>query len=203
MMNHNKKFVALLVLTLTTIAVGTSQAECFISTHIEAELNTDDPGLGTWKYTVILSWDTGTQYGLSHFNIWLDEEGFNCGCAEIASSLNLVNPAGLATGEGGACSVPFDSYLECGGDPSLGINGILIKFEPDEDTCEAGASGEGSFVFYSNYSPAPVALPNSFVVDKHGQLSCYGSVTGVFPGLACNPVGTLVGSWGSIKSIYR
>jgi hypothetical protein len=175
---------------------------------IEAELNTEYPELGAWVYTVIISWDTGTPYALSHFNMILDVEFGECTCYDFQSALNWANPAGYSTGYdsyGDPCTVDYNLYLECGGDPSVpDVDAPLLKFEPQEyDDCEPGPMGEGTFTFYSDYAPAPIADYDSFLVDKHNGLACFGTLTGVFPGLPCDPVGDLDQSWGGLKDIYR
>ena len=63
--------------------------------------------------------------------------------------------------------------------------------------------GELTVVFYSDYGPAPIADPNLFLVDKFSLYSELGMVTGVFPGLTCDPIRSTVGSWGGLKAVYR
>jgi hypothetical protein len=181
-----------------------AQAECSLTGHIEAVMDPSHADLGLWRYTMTVTWDTGTRLGLSHFNLWLDETDQNCSCAEIDAALAWEEPVGSSTGEPHPCTVPFRGMLECKGDSSLGIDGIIIKFEPiGGGDCEPGPQGEAVVTFYSDYAPASIALPNMYLMDKHGRLSCFGQVTGVFPGLPCDPTPIELQTWGGIKAIYR
>jgi len=89
--------------------------------------------------------------------------------------------------------------FECDGDPSLGIDEPLYKFDYVEDTgCEPLNVGMLTIVFCSNFALATIATPNLLLVDKHAQLTCSGGISGVFPGLPCDPVGNLDESWGTV-----
>lgn len=202
------KNLSLLILMLILAAPAAGTDECFIVGNIEAELNGDNPEMGMWAYTLTISWNTGTPYALSHFNMILDVEFGECTCTDFANALNWADPGGTSTGYdsyGEPCSAEYYLHLECGGDPSVpDVDAPLLKFEPDEFAdCEPGSMGEGTFVFYSDYPPAPVADYQSFLVDKHSYLACFGTLTGVFPGLPCDPVGAQEFSWGSFKACYR
>ncbi len=63
-------------------------------------------------------------------------------------------------------------------------------------------SGMPRTAFYSNYEPRATDLPNLLLVDKHGLLSCYGTLEGVFPALPCDPVGNSDESQGTVKTGY-
>jgi len=153
---------------------------------------------------MVVTWDTGSSNALSHADLLIDPLGGTCTCGDIASSLVLVQPAGTSDGEGG-CTVPYDAFLECNGDPSIpGVTGILLKFEPDESGgCEPGTTGTATFVFYSHQGPVPVDEEVLSLVDKFAGNSCFGNVTGEFPGLACDPVPNDGTSWGNLKGMYR
>ncbi len=185
------------------LAAGPAAGDCMISGSIAAELNLAQPELGAWKYTLTVAWDTGTPFALSHFNMLLGS-GETCECADFAAALTWVDPTGSSDGDPDGCVVPYDTFLECRGDPSIGDDTIMLKFEPwESEQCEPGTTGQGSFDFYSDYPPAPIAEPNLFLVDKHGQLVCYGMLQGVFPGLPCDPTPGDEPSWGEVKSLFH
>jgi hypothetical protein len=203
-MRAHRKVQFNLALTGFLILSGASSAlaECHLSGHIEAAMSNDHPELGLWQYTLTVTWDTGSKH-LSHLNLWLDETDQNCTCQEIGASLAWEYPAGSSTGAPADCPLDYEAFLECNGDPSLDIDGIIIKFEPiEENGCEPGAKGRATAVFYSDYFPASISLPNLFLTDKFGRMSCYGQVTGVFPGLPCDPTPARPVSWGQLKAIY-
>ena len=178
-------------------------AEFQLEGTLTGELSTDDPALGSWKYTLHLVWDTGTVYGLSHVNMIVDDLGL-CDCSTVMNALDWVEPSGYLSGDPEGCSLDVMTDLSCNGDPSLALDGIFLKFEPYEiEGCEAGVSGEMTVVFYSFYPPYPIDAPNMALVDKYGQLSGWGNVSGVFPGIPCDSVAADPESWGTIKSLYR
>lgn len=189
-------------LLLCLAAAAPAQTDgCVLGGEITAAPNTTAPGLGAWEYTLTVNWDTG-RYGLSHLNLLVDEAG-NCDCLELGNALHWASPAGVFDTMSGDC--PVDSYaqLECGGDPSLGITMPLIKFEYDEEAvCEPEQEGIFSLVFYADYAPATIYAPNMFLVDKHALQWCEGPVTGVFPGLPCDPVANEYADWGRVKAGY-
>ena len=84
------------------------------------------------------------------------------------------------------------------------MSGILFKFEPIEaDGCEPGPTGTGTFFFYSDLAPVPVDEEFVALVDKAGQASCSGTITGVFPAMACDPVPSTIYGLDRLKSLYR
>lgn len=183
---------------------GLALADCSITGAMTATQNITDPLLPTWTYSLTVTWDTGTPYALSHFDILLDAGGEVCTCGDFAMALEWPQPAGASDGEGMTCLVPYDLELECLGDPSIDLQEIILKFEPREmNGCEPGATGTGTFTILSDVPPAPIAEPNLFLVDKHGQLVCHGQLSGVFPSLPCDPTEARASSWGCLKSGYR
>jgi hypothetical protein len=190
--------------SLLLAGVAVAQDECVITGTVTAELNIDGPDLGAWCYTLELVWDTGSDYALSHFDFLLDNPDGNCSCDDFADALAWEDPAGSSNGEPDDCTVDYALYLECEGDPSIpDVEGILLKFEPyEDDECEPGPTGTGIFVFYSDLEPAPIAEDNLFLIDKFAGFACSGEVTGVFPGLACDPVASEHRTWTGVKSLY-
>jgi len=194
----------LFVAALLALGAGQAGAECNIAGTISAAPNSAHPELGAWRYTLEVRWRTGSKFALSHFDVLLAESGGYCTCRDFDRALNWVSPAGSSNGDPAGCPVPYDAYLECNGDPSIGEPMIMIKFEPrEEGGCEPGTLGTGTYTFYSSLPPAAIAQPNLFLVDKFGLLACYGPLSGVFPGMPCDPTPQSPSSWGVVKSRYR
>lgn len=204
-MNGRRLSLALAAIAAATLLHGPAAgAACLITGSIQAAPNTTQPGLGAWQYTLSASWDTGTRYALSHLDLLISHQGGSCNCENLGQALHWSSPIGASDGEPGACPVAYEGYLDCTGDPSIGIDDMLLKFEPvASEDCEPGTTGTGTFAFFSDYPPAPISEPNLFLVDKYGQLVCYGLLAGVFPGLPCDPTATETGSWGAQKATYR
>lgn len=197
-----RRFLTLGLVMLAFASVA--QAECYIGGEVAAEQNLDSM-YPAWKYTATISWDTGTPYALSHVDMLLDAAAGSCSCLDLSDALVFAGIAGYSDGEGG-CEVTYETFLECDGDPSIpGVDSILFKFEPVEDGsgCEPGTTGTGTFVFYSDLGPAPIDEEILLLVDKFGQLSCSGYLSGVFPGLECDPVGAEQSTWDSLKGLFR
>jgi hypothetical protein len=178
-------------------------SNCWMTGHIGGELNPGDLELGKWKYTLTMSWNSDSRHDLSHWNLFLDESHYHCAPEEILSAVHWADPAAYSTGDPDGCTVYYDVVLTQNGDPSIDLEGIILKFEPRENDCEPGPTGEATFVFYSDDPPAPILMPNGFLSDKAGQIICYGEITGVFPGLECDPTVVLPSSWGALKGSYR
>ncbi len=192
------------VATMLSLAVaGPALAQCSLSGDMAYEMTTD-PMLPAYQYTLTVMWDMDSPYGLSHLDLVVDLPGGTCGCEAFDEAIFFDAIAGSSDGEGG-CSVDYAANLECSGDPSIpGVDGILFKFEPMEGMgCEPGPVGTGIFVFYSDLAPVPVDEEFAALVDKAGLQSCTGSLTGVFPGMACDPVPTESSTFDGIKSFYR
>lgn len=191
--------VTLLIAVIAPVAMA---GPCSITGEIEATPNTD-PGLPAWTYTLTVTWDTGTDATIDHFDLLMDPVCGGCGCEDFQQALTLVQPAGGATGVEG-CNVPFDSSLECEGDPMIpGATGRLLKFSPDESGCALAPGGTATVVFYSDQPPVPVNENILSLVDRWGYAACFGHLGGVFPAMACDPVPTDFKSWGTVKGLYR
>ena len=207
-----KKFVnAFVVATILLAATGGSAlAQCTISGEVTAA-ETTDPTLPAWEYTLTATWDTGSMFGLSHFNLLVDLTGGTCDCQEVMDSIVLVNPSGtsdgVTSGPGGGdpCTLDYNALWECDGDPSIpGVEGIILKFAPDESLgCEPDVAGSVDVVFYSDLPPVPIDEDVISMSDKADLNYCFGTVSGVFPGMPCDPVPNKVESWGGLKGEYR
>ena len=195
--------LSLVVLTSAQFALAQiSTSDCSLIGTIEASANNAPTG-PSWVYTLNLTWDTGSQYALSHLNLLMDVEGGSCSCGDFMAALSWDGIIGTSTSD--SCSIDYKGHLQCSGDPSIpGVDGILLKFEPIEGLgCEPGTIGTATFVFYSNLSPTPIDADVLSLVDKFALNSCFGSLTGDFPSMSCDPVTTETMDWGSAKSLYR
>lgn len=164
---------------------------------------TADPGLPTWAYTLTVSWDTGSDATIDHFDLLMDSVCGGCGCEDFQQTLTLVQPAGTATGVDG-CDVPFNVSLECGGDPMIpGATGLLLKFTPDENDCALAPAGTATVVFYADQPPVAVNEDILSLVDRWGNAACFGHLGGVFPAMVCDPVSSADTAWGSVKGMFR
>lgn len=195
--------LAWIPLALLALATPALAGDCSISGTITAE-HISDPGLPPWQYTLVLTWDTGSPYALSHANLLMDIPGGTCTCQNFYDALYFLDPIGTSDGDP-SCTVDYRGYIECNGDPSIpGVDGILLKFEPIEgQECEPGNTGTGTFVFYSNLGPAPVDEDLLSLVDKFGQNHCFGYLAGDFPSMPCDPVDNEAKSWGTVKGFFR
>ncbi len=197
------------VLAVLVLIPGAVSATCFIEGHATAEINTEYPELGTYKYTIELEWDSGSNHGLSHIDVLLGFAGHSCDCDEF--NFEFTEIAGWSNGWGEddrdddeePCEVYYEGEFECHGDPSLpGIDEPIIKFEPEEEDCEPGPVGSGVFVFYSDWEPVAVDTPNDWLVFKAAGNMCSGQVTGELPILGCETVATDPSSWSDLKSRF-
>jgi len=195
--------LGLVALTLGASAFAqVSTNPCDISGTIVAAPN---PGSGpAWMYTLTLTWDTGSQYALSHMNLVMDAAGGTCTCQDFVDAIDWSDPIGSSDGDP-SCTVDYEGRLQCNGDPSIpGAEGIMLKFEPIETGgCEPGTVGSATFVFYSNLAPAPIDEDVLTLVDKYALNSCWGGLSGDFPAMSCDPVSAEDVDWGKAKSLYR
>jgi hypothetical protein len=195
--------LSMLILAVMMASAG-AQADCEIYGTIIAEPNPGDPDLGIWLYRLVVYWNTDVQYALSHLDLVLDAPGGSCTCAEIEEALNWNDPIGFSMESPGYCLIYYGPELLCHGEPSIPVPGTVLKFEPYEsDDCEPGTGGVATFTIYSNYPPGDISEPNLLLVDKFGQLSCSGAISGQFPVLPCDPVASQQLSWGALRALYR
>lgn len=194
--------IVLALMMMILVIPPLAQAKCYLGGEITAA-RTTDPNLPNWEYTAVIDWDTVTQYALSHLDLLLDTANGNCSCAELAADLYWVGVAGKAVGEEG-CEVEFEASMECRGDPSIpDLDGILLKFEPIGMECEPGPIGTATLTFYSDQPPAPIDEEILLLFDKFSGLACSGYLSGVFPGLACDPVSSESMNWDALKSTFH
>ncbi len=200
------KIKLMITMSVLILAIGSqgALADCFINGTITAGDNPDPEG-PAWMYTLELTWDTGSVHGLSHVNLLLDPGLGTCLCQDFHDALIWESPVGYSDGYPDGCTVDYEGYIECEGDPSLsGFEGFLLKFEPIEGgSCEPGSTGTGTFVFYSDLPPAPIDEDVLSVVDKHSQEHCAGHLAGDFPAMVCDPVSNEDAAWGQLKGMFR
>ncbi len=200
-----KMIIGMTILALALVfGAQAVMAECSIDGTITASLNPDPMG-PVWMYTMVITWDTDSPYALSHVNLLMDSATGSCLCGDFLDALSWGDPVGSSDGYPMPCTVDYQGFLECEGDPSIPeVTGILLKFEPIYDEfCEPGPTGTATFVFYSNLPPAPIDEDVLSGVDKNGQQFCFGHMSGDFPSMACDPVGNENSSWGHLKGIFR
>jgi hypothetical protein len=200
------KIKMMLVGMTLLLVMGTQAAwaECFIGGTITADDNPDPLG-PAFRYTMVITWDTGNAYSLSHADLIMDINAGTCLCEDFLMVLSWDDPIGFSDGNPGDCTVDYQGFLECGGDPSIpDLEDIILKFEPIEsEECEPGPTGTGTFVFYSSRPPWPINEEILTVVDKYSLQYCYGHLSGEFPTMDCDPVGGEKSGWGELKGMYR
>ncbi len=196
----NRGFLFSLLLAVSLLTAGLAAADCSITGVITAE-ETNHP-LGMWTYTMTVDYLMDSGHGLSHLNLMVDAAGGTCTCDDIGSAVHFDTIAGSMNQDG--CEIDFSHELLCDGDPSMGIGGILFKFEPFEAECgEPESMGTITVVFHSDMGPEPIDDEAVTLADKGGLEHCLGSLEGVFPGLDCDPVANQNLPLGSLKGIYR
>ena len=203
-MNSKLTMISTILTFILVLGMGAAaQAACFIGGDIAASPNTD-PMYPGWKYTATITWDTGSQYALSHLDLILDSATGTCVCGDLADALVFEGIPGYSEGDPMGCEVEYETTLECNGDPSIpGVDGILFKFEPVSLECEPGTTGTATFVFYSDLGPAPINEEILLLFDKQGLQACSGNLSGMFPSLICDPVANQPVSWGAMKGLFQ
>lgn len=200
MMNMVHARKAVLAAALALLVPAAASAACSITGTITAAPNPNPSG-PAWQYTAVIDWNTGTRYALSHIDLLLDVAGGACSCQDFQNTISWGSTIGTS---GTSCVTAYGGELNCQGDPSIpGVLGIALKLEPKVGTCEPGTSGQGTFVFYSNLGPAAIDEDALTLIDKFGQSSCFGHLSGDFPAMPCGPVAEKPSSWGSVKGMFR
>lgn len=177
-----------------------AHAQCVDGT-IEAQLETDGPFAGLWKYTLDITWDI--PQGLSNVTLSCNFE-----CAAICDAgWAFADTSG--TGDGilddenpmpGECTVPFGGEFNCQGNQPWAPEGPHVKWDAiDMGTgCEAGTTGSATLCFWVDLPPAE-NQPAPVVIIKNGQNVCEGTIMGDCP--AC-PVGAEPLDWSQVKYKY-
>lgn len=161
----------------------------------------DDPGFGGyWKYCYEIHW-SGLPCAVSHIEILLCPG--DCACACDAESFAFADTAGIGPGSVEEyLTVHYYGDLDISGDPSTGIEGMLLKFEPYEGICEPGREGSATLCFYSVAAPAFGAYPDHLSMKFGGEYAL-GRLDGAFPGCYQGFSPTEEKTWGYVKGLYR
>jgi len=195
------KLAIILAAGIVLLAAPLLQARDFadISGRISAEPNLYNPQLGQWRYTVDVTWNTGSRHAMSHVNLLLGLGG--CTCEDLRDVFYWVDGRGDLR-EISDCP-RIDSKFECRGDPSLDIQEPVYKFEFTTDRgCDPSSHGRMQVMFLADQPPAAITTPNAFLVGKYATRMITGQITGVFPALACNPVADQAMTWSRVKAGY-
>ncbi len=192
--------IAALALSIPAFA-SAETAMCGISGTVSATRNYD-PAWPAWKYTMTVNYDTGNKYQLSHLDVLLDIAGGSCSCQNFYDT--LVFPAVVGT-SGTTCKTYYTPEINCQGDPSIpNLYGIALKLNPTVTSCDPGTAGTATFTFYSRLSPGVIDEEALTLADKSGKTYCFGHLTGAFPAMPCDPMGTEdSATWGAVKGMYR
>ena len=193
---------ALLFLTGPRAHAQTVQCPVLNATS-KADYLTSGPFIGTYRYTIQLTWDVG-RHDPSHVDVVVGLT--NCACTCDPRLFRFAAPAGTSTGvnASGACAVPYAGLYACKGDPSIknATTGSAVKFQPDETLCATDEAGTGTFVFYSPLPPSAIEMYPNAIAIKHGLDTCWGPIVGVLPICDCSVPSREV-TWGMMKSVYR
>jgi len=195
---------SLVFCVLALLGAGSARAtECAsVEMTISAEPSTDPLFPGMWKYTVAGSWEVAPR-ALSHIDFFVALMANPCTCAPGVVRFPAL--AGTSTGEPDPCTVNYDGYYLCTGDPtappSLQVPTVKFEAQPGQ-ACEPSTDGSGTWFFYAAFPPAaPTTIPDAVGI-KHGSLFCTGPLTGTLPTFDCSTE-TRRPSWGTLKIRYR
>ncbi len=159
---------------------------------------TSGPFEGFYKYTLEVTWDTGTVQGGGKSHITLDLGLEACDLVCTPGTFGFDDPAGTSTGKGG-CTATYEGSFNCDGDPTTPADGPVIKFDDIDDGCDAPFEGMGTFCFYSLLEPGLDETRTIWI--KFGAGECSGEMTGMFP--QCTPpLPVEQMTWGYIKALY-
>jgi len=191
---------ALCIVVLLTLLVWNGApvyAQCVTGT-VTAELQIAGPFAGHYKYTLDFTWDL--PQGLS--NVTLDCGFGDCPLTACAHTFGFDDPAGFSDGEdglGAPCVVDYVGEFNCNGNPSIGLNIPIIKWDALDALCEPGPTGSGTLWYYSIAAPHTNALL-PIILIKNGLNVCDGMVTGACPAICVVPVEE--STWGEVKARY-
>ncbi|MHC4293227.1 MAG: PEP-CTERM sorting domain-containing protein [Planctomycetota bacterium] len=205
-----------LVLLLCPVVNAAYMDGVSVATQLTAEDLDDAPEgveAGWFKYTIDVSWDLEVKGGgMSHWDLIL-----KLGCAELDHLFAFggfeSDISGLSTSENfpeEPFTVNWFAYLNRNGDPALGIDDPLVKYEfpvldengdPIPPAEEPGNEGYGVFWYYANVLPQNGADGNgspwlNSIVAKAGTNTIWGIMTGDAP--SCNVIPTNVPEPGTI-----
>ena len=164
-------------------------------------LPSDDPGFeGYWKYCYEIHW-TGLPHAVSHIEILLCSPD-ECGCGCEPEFFAFADTAGHGTAGEEHSAVDYFGGFEGSGDPSTGLEGMLLKFEPYEGIYEPGMDGSAILCFYSVAAPILGIYPDRISIKFGGEYAL-GWLDGPFPGCRHGFSPTAEKTWGYVKGLYR
>lgn len=194
-----------LVICVMALAGARSAAatECAsVAMTISAAPSIDPSFPGMWKYTVTGSWEVSPR-ALSHIDFFVALMANECTCAPGVVGFPAL--AGTSTGEPEPCTVNYDGFYLCAGDPtapaSLHVPTVKFEAEPGQE-CEPSTEGSGTWFFYAAFPPGPSTTIPDAVGIKHGTFFCTGPLTGTMPTFDCSTEAR-PSSWGTLKIRYR
>lgn len=195
----------LLASTLAVAPPASAVSDCASVSMTVTVSQPNDPGFeGLYKYTVNGSWDI-TQFGLSHIDFFLALKNLECICDPRVVKFPALPGTSSGVNAVGACTVEYEGKYNCLGDPSIPaeLRAPTVKFNAlDENGCDTGVTGTGTWSFYSPFPPAPFAVYADGVAIKHGQQVCTGDLAGRMPMGDCTTPAQAM-SWGGVKGLYR
>ncbi|MFO7653084.1 MAG: hypothetical protein R6X25_04600 [Candidatus Krumholzibacteriia bacterium] len=191
-------FLVVLLLTMTLPVVA--GAVCAITGEITAA-PAGEQGLGDWEYTFVMQWDTGSERALLWFDILLDDLSRACSCEQIQAGVAPGDTVGYSLAKAQDATVWYFAEFLCEGDPRVPDPGKLLRIQPYPGV-EPGPTGVGVFKLYSDQAPAAVEHSYLYLFDDAANFLCEGGVTGVFPGLVCDPLPAERISWSALKSVF-
>jgi hypothetical protein len=167
-----------------------------------AEISTDPGYEGFWKYCYEVSW-CALPHGVSHVDVllWMVQD-CPCLCSQGYFAFADTVGSGPGTPNGEPCIVCYHGMFECNGDPSVGLEMPVIKFEPYEDHCEPDVEGWAHLCFYSVAEPIGIGSGECVGIKFAGEFAV-GDLTGVLPGCDTERSSPAPAAWGKIKALYR
>lgn len=207
----SRRLIVFIVITIPFFLTSfshTASAPCVSADMTITASFPNDAGFeGLWKYTISGSWDLGGgSNALSHISFLF---ALDCVCAcDISGLVQFDTPAGTSTGTdslGNDCTFEYGGLFECEGDPTIVSDLPAVKFEgPEGQNCETGATGTGTWSFYSILSPLPNDVYPDAVVIKYGNNECTGNLSGQLPNCEdCLTIPVEQKSWGAVKKDYE
>jgi hypothetical protein len=191
-----------LVLICTVLVTEHASADPDVWATGSAWLATDPAHIGLWEYCYEVCW-AGLPHGVSHVDFLLCLLA-ECECACEPGYFAFADTAGSGDGtlNGGSCTVYYQGMFSCDGDPSIGIDLPVVKFEPYEDDCEPDVDGCAYLCFFSIGAPVP-ATSCDFTAIKFGTEFATGLVEGVLPSCDTAFSGAEASTWSGIKALYH
>ena len=160
-----------------------------------------DPGFeGYWEYCYEVHW-TGLPYGVSHIEILMCTPG-DCICDCEPEFFAFADTVGIGGSSEEESAVHYYGGLEDSGDPSTGLEGMLLKFEPYEGIYEPGLEGSATLCFYSVAAPVLGIYPDRISIKFAGEYAL-GWLDGPFPGCRQGFSQAEEKTWGYVKRLYR